>query len=324
MCDPEFRAALAAAGFTLDPDNGEVAELAPFVGAFSERAAQIGRNIDRYEAEWRTANPGQEPGPAVRRSWDRRAWKDARPDKIAPKDGAELVAAWNQQLRDLGYRDPTAQPGLPIVVGAPRVGAFDRDVAVDTILLRLGARRSAWNAADIRGHAEKAIAAAGIVIDPAARTELAEDVTARVIDACMPLLHQPGVPEHVRALTSRHVLRTEADIRDRQRCVTTRSSRLSRPVSHTGRAPFTKRRFAATYLTPPIANIADRALERLTIVEDRRSPRSPPDVCRSCPSNPSFSSGTHATKVRRWVARSGGPTVIFGRLVGRDWSCTEA
>ena len=111
MCDPEFRAALAAAGFTLDPDTGEIAELAPYVGAFSERAAQIGRNIDRYEAEWRTANPGQEPGPAVRRSWDRRAWKDARPDKIAPKDGAELVAAWNQQLRDLGYRDPTAAAG---------------------------------------------------------------------------------------------------------------------------------------------------------------------------------------------------------------------
>jgi len=69
MCDPEFRAALAAAGFTLDPASGEVAELAPFVGAFSARAAQLGRNIDRYEAAWRTANPGQEPGPAVRRSW---------------------------------------------------------------------------------------------------------------------------------------------------------------------------------------------------------------------------------------------------------------
>jgi exodeoxyribonuclease V alpha subunit len=215
MCDPEFRAAVAAAGFTLEPDTGEVAELAPFVGAFSERAAQIGRNIDRYEADWRTANPGQEPGPAVRRSWDRRAWKDARPDKIAPQDGAELVAAWNAQLRDLGYRDPTAhagQPGLPMVVGAPRVGEFDRDSAVETILVRLGARRSAWNAADIRGQAEKAIAAAGIVADPAVRTELAEDLTARAIDACVPLLHQPGVPEHVRALTSPHVLRTEADI----------------------------------------------------------------------------------------------------------------
>ena len=225
MCDPEFRAALAAAGFTLDPATGEVAELAPYVGAFSERAAQIGRNIDRYEAEWRAANPGQEPGPAVRRSWDRRAWKDARPDKIVPTDGAEMVAHWNQQLRDLGYRDPSPQPGLPMVVGAPRVGGFDRDAAVETILVRLGARRSAWNAADIRGEAEKAIAAAGLVVDPAVRIELAEDLTARSIEACVPLLDQPGVPEHVRSLTSRHVLRTEADI------VTRLASRAQVPVA---------------------------------------------------------------------------------------------
>ena len=101
----------------------------------------------------------------MRRSWDRRAWKDARPDKIVPTDGAEMVAHWNQQLHDLGYRDPSPQPGLPMVVGAPRVGEFDRDAAVETILVRLGARRSAWNAADIRGEAEKAIAAAGLVVD---------------------------------------------------------------------------------------------------------------------------------------------------------------
>ncbi|RHW26298.1 TrwC relaxase [Nocardioides immobilis] len=212
MCDPEFRAALAGAGFTLDPASGEILELAPFVGAFSERAAQIGRNIDRYEAEWRSANPGQEPGPAIRRSWDRRAWKDARPDKIAPKDGAELVAAWNQQLTDLGYQDPPPQPGLPIIVDAPRVGEFDRAGAVETIVVGLGARRSAWNAADIRGHAEKAIAAAGLVLDPGVRTELAEDITARAIEACVPLLRHPDVPEHIRSLTSRHVLETEADI----------------------------------------------------------------------------------------------------------------
>ncbi len=212
MCDPDFRAALAGAGFTLDPASGEILELAPFVGAFSERAAQIGRNIDRYEAEWRSANPGQEPGPTVRRSWDRRAWKDARPDKIAPKDGTELVAAWNQQLADLGYEDPSPQPGLPIIVGAPRVGEFDRAGAVETIVVRLGARRSAWNAADIRGQAEKAIAATGLVLDPGVRTELAEDLTARAIEACVPLLRHADVPEHIRSLTSRHVLETEADI----------------------------------------------------------------------------------------------------------------
>jgi exodeoxyribonuclease V alpha subunit len=231
MCDPGFRAALAAARFTLDPVTGEVAELAPFVGAFSERAAQIGRNIDRYEAEWRAANPGQEPGPAVRRSWDRRAWKDARPDKVVPTDGAALVAHWNQQLADLGYRDPSPQPGLPIVLGAPQVGGFDRDATAETILVRLGARRSAWNPADIRGQAEKTIAAAGLVLDPAIRTELAEDLTARVIRACVPLLYQPDVPEHVRSLTSPQVLRTEADI------VTRLANRAEAPAAPVALSP---------------------------------------------------------------------------------------
>ena len=45
-CDPEFRNALAAHGYSLDPDTGEVTALAPYAGAFSARASQIGRNID--------------------------------------------------------------------------------------------------------------------------------------------------------------------------------------------------------------------------------------------------------------------------------------
>ncbi|MDX6306981.1 MAG: exodeoxyribonuclease alpha subunit [Nocardioidaceae bacterium] len=211
MCDPGFRAALASAGFTLDPATGEVAELLPYVGRFSERAAQIGRNIDRYEAQWRAANPGQEPGPGVRRSWDRRAWKDARPDKIIPADGAAMVAGWRHELHDLGYRDPT-QPGLPIIIGAPSVGSLDRDMAVETVVCRLGARRSAWNTADIRGEVEKQIAATGLIEDAAVRNELAEDLTARVIEACVPLLDRSDVPEHIRSLTSVQVVGVEADI----------------------------------------------------------------------------------------------------------------
>ncbi len=39
MTDPQFRAALAAHGLTLDPGSGEVVELAPYVGRFRERAA---------------------------------------------------------------------------------------------------------------------------------------------------------------------------------------------------------------------------------------------------------------------------------------------
>jgi exodeoxyribonuclease V alpha subunit len=57
MCDPQFRQALAAGGFTLDNDSGEVNELAGFVGSFSARARQIGRNVERYESAWRESNP---------------------------------------------------------------------------------------------------------------------------------------------------------------------------------------------------------------------------------------------------------------------------
>jgi hypothetical protein len=55
--DPQFRAALAAHGFGLE-GAGEIIQLAPYVGAFSQRAAQIERNIDRYEADWTATHPG--------------------------------------------------------------------------------------------------------------------------------------------------------------------------------------------------------------------------------------------------------------------------
>src|SRR5687768_6840200 len=80
-CDPQFRAALAAHGYTLDA-AGEIRQLADYVGPFSARAGQIGRNLDRYEADWTAAHPGESPGPALRRAWDARAWAEGRPDKI--------------------------------------------------------------------------------------------------------------------------------------------------------------------------------------------------------------------------------------------------
>ena len=207
--DPQFRAALAAEGLTLDPETGEVAELAPFAGAFSARAAQIGRNLDRYEGEWRAANPGVEPGPGLRRAWDRRAWSDARPEKLAPTSGADLVEHWNAELRRLGYSDPDPQLAL---FRATKPGALDRDAVVAEVMARLGARRSGWNAADVRGEVEQLIARTGMVAEAAVRIELAEDLTARVVEACAPLLDQPSVPEHVRALTSRDVLAVEAQL----------------------------------------------------------------------------------------------------------------
>ncbi|MEQ7847450.1 MobF family relaxase [Nocardioides kribbensis] len=224
--DPEFRGALAKAGFTMDPQTGEIRQLAPYVGAFSARTAQIRANIDRHEAEWRADHPGEEPGPRVRQVWDRLAWAEARPDKAVPKDGAEIVAQWNKELRSLGYVDP----GDPVPLSSPRIGSGDRDAAVELVVSRLGAKKSAWNAADLRGQVELLIAQTGLVAEAGVRIELAEDLTARAVASCVPLLLRPDVPAHVRSLTSPAVLTVETEILERllRRSIPAEPARLHR------------------------------------------------------------------------------------------------
>lgn len=209
--DPEFRTALARAGFTMDSADGELNELAPFVGLFSARTAQIRRNVDRYEAAWRAEHPPEEPGPRQREAWDRRAWAEDRPDKVIPRRDADIVARWTDELRRLGFADPSG----PASLASPRVGDLDRDLAVDLVLSRLGAKRSFWNGADIRGQVEILLAQVGFVVEARVRIELAEDLTSRSVARCTPLLGRPDVPEHVRALTSRFVLAVETELLQR-------------------------------------------------------------------------------------------------------------
>jgi exodeoxyribonuclease V alpha subunit len=211
MTDPGFRAALAAHGYSLDSETGEIAELAGVVGAFSARARQIEHHLDRYEADWRTEHPGEEPGPVLRRAWDRRAWAEARPDKVVPTSGQELTARWTEELRALGIRLPAKSLGLKTV----RVGELDRCALVETALTRLGSRRSAWSAADARGEVERLIASAGVVAEAAVRAELAEDLTARVLRESQRLVGRNDVPEHIRSYTSSHVLEVERELIDR-------------------------------------------------------------------------------------------------------------
>ena len=126
MTDPGFRAALAEHGYTLDPETGEIVELAGYAGAFSARARQIEHNIDRYEADWRAEHPGEEPGPVLRRAWDRRAWADARPDKVVPCLGCRAVAAVGG--RAARARLPVADRPAPLAVR--RTGTLDREALV--------------------------------------------------------------------------------------------------------------------------------------------------------------------------------------------------
>ena len=212
MADPTFRQALERHGYTLDLEGGEIEQLVEYTGAFSARARQIETNSDSYEARWRVEHPGQEPGPTLRRAWDRRAWADARPDKVVPVTGADLERRWADELHDLGFQKPVPRPGPPPGV---TVGRLDRDALARVALSRLGAHRSAWNQADARGEVEGLIATAGVIATGNVRRELAEDLTARVLQASESLLGREDVPEHVRALTSCHVLAVERELAER-------------------------------------------------------------------------------------------------------------
>jgi exodeoxyribonuclease V alpha subunit len=75
-----------------------------------------------------------------------------------------------------------------------------------------GSARNAVSSTDLRGEAERLITADGVVADAAVRTELAEDLTARALHLCVPLLNRGAVWEHVRAWTSPAVLDVEADL----------------------------------------------------------------------------------------------------------------
>ncbi|WP_089304981.1 MobF family relaxase [Geodermatophilus pulveris] len=260
-CDPQFRAALAAHGYVLNVD-GEIRQLADLVGAFSARAAQIARNIDTYEREWTAAHPGEHPGPALRRAWDARAWAAGRPDKVTPQSGEDLTARWLAELTDLGYRDRDR----PVDLAPTLVGALDRDGAVDRVLTRLAAGRSAWNAADVRGEVEQLIAAAGVVAEPAVRIELAEDLTARTLVRCVPLLDRNGVPEHIRALTCQQVLDVEADLTAR---LAARATERPARVTDTAPAPPVDAAAGATRLDPgqAAAAAALAGQRRLVVIE---------------------------------------------------------
>jgi exodeoxyribonuclease V alpha subunit len=205
--DPELNASFVAHGYTKS-STGEIQQLAEYVGQMSARAGQIVRNMDRYEREWTAAHPGETPGPALRRSWHHRAWAENRPDKVLPQPGRNLDERWRAELHDLGFRTP----GKAVPLTSTPVGALDRDQLVERALARLGAGRSAWNPADVRGEVERLIAAAGVVVDAGVRIELAEDLTARAMGRCVPLLDRGGVPEHIRAWTSRPVLAVEAEL----------------------------------------------------------------------------------------------------------------
>ncbi len=122
MTDPQFRAALAAAGFTLDPGLGR----SPSWRGSSGRSRHVRRRSAATSTGTRpngaSATPARSPGRGCGSRGTARAWAEARPDKVIPTDGADLVDRWNERAHELGYRDPTPSPDSPSSSKRPRPG----------------------------------------------------------------------------------------------------------------------------------------------------------------------------------------------------------
>lgn len=209
--DARLHAALADAGFAFDAATGRVTNLDEHARVMSKRANQIEANRARFEREWRTAHPGQEPDAATQREWDQKAWAFERPRKRQATENAEQK--WVRELREEGLQvDAFAPVERP---AALTLDQLDRDAIAEHVVTVAGSKASAWSVADLEGHVGVLVGQTCVRATPEEVTVFARTVAAQVA-ANLPQLHMdvPGqVPGWVRYLTSERVQRVEEELR---------------------------------------------------------------------------------------------------------------
>lgn len=208
---PQLAQTLTEHGLTLDPVTGEVIELQPFNGVMSKRSTQIKKNLERLEAEWETAHPGETLGPVMTARLQGIAWTHQRPGK-KPAD-LKNEAWWQQELRDAGY-DPSSLERRAV---QPVVTVDDLAVqeVASRALDRSAAGASAWTRHTIQEHVTRITTEAGVQATPAELREFITLATELAVSDCFSVL-PPGAatPEHVAHLTSLTVVVAETALRD--------------------------------------------------------------------------------------------------------------
>jgi hypothetical protein len=207
---PELASVLDRHGLTLDPVSGEVVELEPFNALMSKRGEQVHRNLDRLEAEWEAAHPGESMGPVVASRLRAEAWAYQRPAK-KPTTLCE-EEAWVSELCEAGY-DPDHLTRRPA-----RAPVSTDDLSVQRIASRAldrCAAESAWTRHTVQEHATEIITEAGVRGTPAELRELIAVATTLALQDCFSVLPPDTVtPEHVAHLTSLRVVQVETELRD--------------------------------------------------------------------------------------------------------------
>ena len=204
VTDQGLHEALAWRGYTLGVD-GEVDQARAAVGLMSKRAEAVEAAQARAEAAWRAAHPGQEPSVRVAHGWHHQAWEETRRPKPKVKEGpAELSERARAELAEAGFDfTPGRDRGQErAAASAPSVAQVGRDQLAGEVVAGLSAARSAWSGAELTTATERALVRTGVVGDPQAVAELAEDVRARAEARCTSVLVGD---EKVASVMSRHL-----------------------------------------------------------------------------------------------------------------------
>jgi len=206
--DPQWVAALAARGLTIDAATGEIDQVKHLVRPLSRRSNQIEANRAVKLTQWRDRHPGQEPSKQDLMSIDQWAWAHGRPDK--PNVVAFNEAEWAEHVRsEITDIDPTmtaATLRAPVIVTAVDVHNLDRDLLARIALADADGRSTAtggrFSVLDIRAGAVRALAATGIVVDRALLDAAIDDVSTRAVTGhCVNLTSgEADVPQHIKNL----------------------------------------------------------------------------------------------------------------------------
>lgn len=208
---PKLADVLDRHDLTLDPATGEVVELQPFNAVMSKRGEQVRKNLERLEAAWEQAHPGESIGPVVASRLMAEAWAYQRPAKKPTTLREE--EAWVTELREAGY-DPEHLTRQPARAPASTDGLSVQRIA-SRALDRCAAGESAWTRHTVQEHATQIITEAGVRGTPQELRELIAVATALALEDCFSILPpDAAAPEHVAHLTSLRVVQTETNLRD--------------------------------------------------------------------------------------------------------------
>lgn len=203
--------AIAAAGYTVNPETGAIVELGEVAERMSKRRAQIAERTQELVAAWEVEHPGQTPGKAVLEDIDHRAWAETRREKTPAT--MSTVEAWREEIAATGFTPPTG----PVERIVRSLADVDADAVVQRAVARLEAGESAWSLARMTAAIAHELDVESVDAQPRDFSAAVDALTRQAVANHCRLL-EPGadlyaLPAHLKMLTTEGIEREERDLK---------------------------------------------------------------------------------------------------------------